>query len=215
MTTTSQFKKQWYFSYDPLDRSYDSFRLLTIQPGKYSAPLQCTLSHERISSVQDGYSALSYTWGTRATERWIRLNGIPFMVQPSLFEALKGIRKEDEQIQIWADGICINQSDTKERNHQVGLMGKIYSGAKNVRVWLGPAADDSDFVLEYVERAEAQFQKEKAGEKLDDDPKPGEEEEKAFLEAFRALHRRPYWGRAWIKQEVILAKELIIHCGTK
>jgi hypothetical protein len=134
------------------------------------------------------------------------------MIQPNLFEALKAIRKEDEEVCFWADGICINQSDTTERNHQVGLMGKIYQSAKNVRVWVGPAAEESDFVLDYVERDEDRFQREKAGETLDKIP---ESEEKAFLEAFRAFHRRPYWGRAWIKQEVILAKELIIHCGTK
>jgi hypothetical protein len=203
------------FSYNPLDKTHDSFRLLTVRPGRSSATLQCTLSHERISDVEDSYCALSYTWGKRATERWIRLNGMPFMVQPSLFEALRGIRSEDGQMRIWADGICINQSDTAERNHQVGLMGKIYSSAKNVRVWLGPAADNSDFVLDYVERKEARFQRGQAGENLDGDRGPDEEETKAFLEAFRALHRRPYWSRAWIKQEVILAKELIIHCGAK
>jgi hypothetical protein len=134
------------------------------------------------------------------------------MVQPNLFEALKGIRKEDEEICLWVDGICINQADTTERNHQVGLMGDIYRNAKNVRAWLGPAGEESDFVLEFVERDGDRFRREKAGETLEKIP---ESEEKAFVDAFRALHRRPYWGRAWIKQEVILAKELVIHCGTK
>lgn len=134
------------------------------------------------------------------------------MIQPNLFEALKAIRKEDEEICLWADGICINQADIAERNHQVGLMGNIYRNAKNIRIWLGPAAEESDVVLGYVERASDRFRREKAGETLEEIPKS---EEKAFLQGFRALHRRPYWGRAWIKQEVILARELVVHCGTK
>lgn len=134
------------------------------------------------------------------------------MIQPNLFEALKAIRKEDEELFLWADGICINQADTAERNHQVGLMGNIYRNAKNIRIWLGPAGEKSDFVLDYVERDGDSFRREKAGETLETIP---ESEQKAFLAAFRALHRRPYWGRSWVKQEVILARELVVHCGTK
>ena len=91
-------------------------------------------------------------------------------------------------------------------------MGDIYRKAKNVRAWLGPARDESDFVLEFVERDGDRFRREKAGETLEEIP---ESEEKEFVNAFRALHRRPYWGRAWIKQEVILVKELVFHWGIK
>lgn len=212
MATTSLFKQQWYFRYDPIDKSHDSFRAAKLLPAPYSAPVECILSHERISALEGRYCALSYTWGERASQRWIRLNGMPFMIQPNLFGALKTIRKEDEEIFLWADGVCINQADTAERNHQVGLMGNIYRSAKNIRIWLGPAGEESDVVLDYVERDSDRFRREKAGETLEEIP---EFEEKAFLDAFRALHRRPYWGRAWIKQEVILARELVIHCGTK
>lgn len=33
--------------------------------------------------------------------------------------------------------ICINQNDTWERNHQVGLMSRIYNDAREVIIWLG------------------------------------------------------------------------------
>jgi hypothetical protein len=38
---------------------------------------------------------------------------------------------------LWADAICINQSDINERNTQVKLMGEIYRTATRVHVWLG------------------------------------------------------------------------------
>lgn len=212
MATTSLFKQQWYFRYDPIDESHDSFWVAQLLPAPYSAPVECILSHERISALEGRYRAMSYTCGERASQRWIRLNGKPFMIQPNLFEALKAIRKEDEEIYLWADGVCIDQADTTERNHHVGLMVNIHRNSKNIRIWLGPAGEESDVVLDYVERDGDRFRREKAGETLE---KILESEEKAFLDAFRALHRRPYWCRGWIKQEIILARELAIHCGTK
>lgn len=161
MATTSLFKQQWYFRYDPIDKSHDSFRAVKLLPAPYSAPVECILSHERISALEGRYCALSYTWGERASQRWIRLNGKPFLIQPNLFEALKAIRKEDEEIFLWADGVCINQADTAERNHEVGLMGNIYRSAKNIRIWLGPAGEESDVVLDYVERDSDRFRREK------------------------------------------------------
>lgn len=38
---------------------------------------------------------------------------------------------------LWADAICINQDDVQEKGHQVNMMGKIYTKAIGVIVWLG------------------------------------------------------------------------------
>ena len=37
----------------------------------------------------------------------------------------------------WFDAFCIDQGDDFERNHQVGLMRRIYSAASEVFVYLG------------------------------------------------------------------------------
>lgn len=47
-------------------------------------------------------------------------------------------------ILLWADAICINQTNVIERNLQVALMGAIYSKAQRVIVWLGDAAIEAD-----------------------------------------------------------------------
>jgi hypothetical protein len=39
-------------------------------------------------------------------------------------------------MRVWVDSICIDQSNKTERNHQVQMMGEIYSHAKMVYVWL-------------------------------------------------------------------------------
>ncbi|KAK4225582.1 heterokaryon incompatibility protein-domain-containing protein [Podospora fimiseda] len=208
----SSFRKQSYFNYEPLDQLHDSFRIIKLLPGPLSAPIECILTNERISSMEYKYDAVSYTWGKPATPRWIRLNQVPYMVQPNLLEAFRGIRSESEELLVWADVICINQTDITERNHQVGLMGNIHSKAKRVRMWLGPAADDSDFVLDYIQREVNNFRREKVGEKTDP---VSDKEKEAFIKAFSVFHRRPYWDRAWIKHEVSLANDLVVHCGTK
>jgi hypothetical protein len=47
------------------------------------------------------------------------------------------IRREGEPVIIWADALCINQSDDGEKTSQVGLMRDIYRDAKEVIAWLG------------------------------------------------------------------------------
>jgi hypothetical protein len=44
---------------------------------------------------------------------------------------------------IWIDQLCVDQSNTDERNHQVQLMSNIYRFASIVTVWLGTAPESS------------------------------------------------------------------------
>lgn len=74
-----------------------------------------------------------------------------FNVTESLYQALKSLRKATPRLKeefpildhqpIWVDALCINQSDTLERNKQVGMMGTIYSRAFFVFIWLGEDED--------------------------------------------------------------------------
>jgi hypothetical protein len=50
---------------------------------------------------------------------------------------------------MWIDAISIDQMNTQERNHQVRIMGKIYSSAQKVIVWLG-STDQNDLYLRVV-----------------------------------------------------------------
>jgi len=43
---------------------------------------------------------------------------------------------------IWIDALCINQQDNKEKEHQVLLMGEIYSNASETIVWLEKETPD-------------------------------------------------------------------------
>ncbi|KAF9869712.1 hypothetical protein CkaCkLH20_12755 [Colletotrichum karsti] len=61
-----------------------------------------------------------------------------------MFAALLHLRHGSQSRRIWADAICIDQDGTNgnaEKNHQVQMMGEIYSTAEQTIVWLGDDAD--------------------------------------------------------------------------
>lgn len=39
--------------------------------------------------------------------------------------------------QMWADAVCINQTDLDERSSQVTIMCDIYEDTRNCQIWLG------------------------------------------------------------------------------
>jgi hypothetical protein len=129
-----------------------SIRLLEIEKGRGSAPVLAHLHLTRLETVcQDfpqGYEALSYVWGNQHDvslhthlneDVELRLNGetVTQKIMPNLRKALRRVRLSNRSRVVWADAICINQDDEKERGHQVRLMREIYKNAKNVVVFLG------------------------------------------------------------------------------
>jgi hypothetical protein len=79
------------------------------------------------------------------------------MITESCEDALRRFQKDLKQAQalsIWIDAICIDQSNTQERNQQVSMMGDVYGSATTVWVWLGPGTKDSDKAFKYVQRRE-------------------------------------------------------------
>jgi hypothetical protein len=96
-------------------------RLIELQPAGHassSAPLQCYVDNKYLS------------------------------ITPSLEAALQHIRHQSEPVIIWADQISINQADDDEKNEQVANMGRIYPGATEVIVWLGPGTKESDTFMD-------------------------------------------------------------------
>lgn len=178
----------------------DEIRLLTLCPGSPASPIECILSHCRLSS-HPKYDALSYVWGSENGLTALKLNGERHFVRQNLFIALKHLRLEHEPRILWIDALCINQSNDGERGHQVTQMGMIYQGAAVVRVWLGLPDPSTDDAFPYLWRRHT------AKQVL---PKAT----KASTEGLKRLCMRDYWDRLWIIQEVLLAEKIEIHCGS-
>lgn len=187
-------------------------RLLTLQRDKKGDIIGgMTLHHLDDPTVQ--WYALSYTWQAHENDPEkegifsITINGYAFNVRTNLYHALHALLDEDgamhkacpwsddpltqdvpqpEPRYFWIDAICIDQSLTTERNHQVALMKDIFQRAKCVISWLTPIPCESvppEVRADYTE----------PNSRLWD-----------------AIVRNPYWKRMWIIQEFVLARKVLL-----
>lgn len=107
---------------------------------------------------------------------------------------------------IWIDQICINQNDHLERGHQVSIMKRIFSQAKEVIVWLGEEDDRMKKLCEYAKKMK----------RSDDSPKGalkkilGPRELQATMQR---LLERPWFQRVWVLPELALARFTVVAFG--
>lgn len=122
--------------YRPLSNADKLIRLVRILPGRFDEPIKCTM-FEASLETHPPFEALSYVWGDPIFEYEIRVNQTSKSIGKNLAAALTYLRRERSDRIMWIDFLCINQNDMIEQNHQVVLMGSIYSSALEVVVWLG------------------------------------------------------------------------------
>lgn len=134
---------------------------------------------------------------------------------------------------LWIDAFCINQSDSEEKRHQVLLMHRIYSAARNVIVWLGPTQPHPDvlwvhdkfipaiskltrkkpdFMEKYLKKdpmCSSAVTTEELGHELCSRWLP------AWLQFAIYIDRQCWFDRGWIVQEVALAdpSNVYVCCG--
>ncbi|KAH8594245.1 heterokaryon incompatibility protein-domain-containing protein, partial [Bisporella sp. PMI_857] len=174
------------FQYDELASSPLSFRLLTLKAASYSTdPINCILtSHARHSSPK--YTTLSYTWGCPTPSKSITINSKTIPIRPSLESALRHLRLPHDDLIIWVDALCINQSSDAEKSAQVQCMQDIYAESEQTLVWLGEGSSVPVGELE------------KLGKEGRD---PGK-----LMGGYRTIYTAPYWTRVWIQQEIATAR---------
>ncbi|KAG5219518.1 heterokaryon incompatibility [Salix suchowensis] len=138
-----------FFSTIPLESG--EIRLLRLASKEQDAPgLRGELFVTPLFRPPD-FTALSYTWGDPGVRSEILINGnAKLSITTSLEVALLALQREDART-LWIDQICINQDDAREKAIQVPLMSQIYSRASQTIAWLGPAADGSDLVIDFLD----------------------------------------------------------------
>jgi hypothetical protein len=173
------------FEHEPLDTNQPSIRLISVEPNLSPEGLvQCTLRH---TTIDTRYNCLSYVWGPPDQSDSLLINGRHMDISRNLHDFLTAVRifeypglghrsRAHPRDHLWIDAICIDQASIAEKNHQVGQMGKIYSNAGKVIMWLG-CSKRSRWSLSTGIRAHLDF-----------------------------IRGNEYWTRAWVAQEVLLAK---------
>lgn len=100
------------------------------------------------------YKALSYVWGSPVGDVPICCGVQELLITENCVAALRKIRHRMKSRMLWVDAICINQQSLDERNHQVALMGDIYSKASEVIIWLGEEILFSNFNMSLLIRCD-------------------------------------------------------------
>jgi hypothetical protein len=137
---------------------------------------------------------------------------------------------------MWIDAVCINQASTEEKSIQVANMGRVFATADRVISWLGPEENNSNIAfpflqnaarridmdwdefevhpsevgVEILERLNGSHSKRLGIYGLIDALIPWDVEE---AKSVCTLLGRPYFERAWVLQEVRLAKHVLLQCG--
>lgn len=139
------------FEHERLVLADKSIRLFQVQRGQKNEPIRLRMT-QFSAQRRPAYKAISYTWGTAENPQQILVNGRAFLLHVNLWNLLFHLRAKEETSFLWADALCINQQNLKERNFHVQLMGKIYKKADSVIVWLGlPSPDRTELrAMEFV-----------------------------------------------------------------
>ena len=228
--------------YKPLKEG--EIRVLRLKPGIGDEPLFGTLEHVVLQKAT--YRAISYAWGEpvfnksifttsqefpnttsvfdlihrsqkiKREESRVSIAAQEFSITTSLFDALHRFRDAKKDIHLWADQICINQSDLEERNAQVAVMAKIYGRAREVSVWLGGPEEHHDAAFAMMDFLAGRWLT-SVGE-LDNSPPlntirliwAGRRDIRFSFEdglvGFSTIARKRWFDRLWVVQEVLAAR---------
>jgi hypothetical protein len=168
-----------------------------------------------IRHTSGSYSAISYSWGDPTPSHSIIVDGHERLIAKNLWQFLQQTNTKHTNLRhttsqqhfyqhwLWIDALSIDQSDARERTHQVGIMSEIFRGANQVISWLGPAYDNSDHVMTTIAAYTS-------AEQLSNHPTLTQVE---LSEAICSLCERPYWKRLWVFQEMRPAWKLYLRCG--
>jgi hypothetical protein len=174
------------------------------------------------SALPNAYEALSYAWGIQEYKAQILLNEQPFKITPTLEHALRRLRYPEQPRKIWVDAICIDQENPEEKGGQIRQMRHIFANASRVVVWLGESSADSEQGLAFAKEL-SKLDVEEGGLAVKTPSYvpfvPAAAKEllsTSNIPSWSAFHRllsRTWWLRAWVVQEVVVAKDLMFLCG--
>ncbi|QSZ31941.1 hypothetical protein DSL72_001510 [Monilinia vaccinii-corymbosi] len=179
----------------PLLHPAKQIRLLRLEPSPPESDTHhfSLAVHEFPDEARPSYVAISYTWGEAAPLLPVVVNGTRMRVRFNCWYALWQMRHHGITTYLWIDSLCIDQADDAEKNDQVAIMGSIYASALCVASCLG------------------------TGETIGMAPSALTSDDREARLARMRLRARfdqlPYFERVWIKQEIILARDIVLCYG--
>ncbi|GIZ47109.1 hypothetical protein CKM354_001020900 [Cercospora kikuchii] len=200
---------------EPLQEPARQIRLLRLIPAAVDDKISCEMTVHGFDRSTPEYLAISYTWGDTAHPREIFIDNELRMVRQNCHYALWQARYHYPDAYIWIDALCIDQENLEEKSRQVAMMNDEFLWTfsqeftnRTLRPSHGEAF--SFVVIECYSRAGISC------EELWDywEETNSAETLERFLKACDKFMSRPYWERLWILQEVGVAREKEVLCGS-
>lgn len=205
----------------------NTFRLAELLPGAPSDLIHCQIREMNVDN-HNSYEAVSYCWGNPDDLLEIDCNGKRLKIPSNLGAALRVLRLEDRSRYLWADAICINQSDPLDKAKQVPLMRSIYSRSQRTLIWLGTISDTtvpqisllSKICIRFVVPILGLAGRQRSPKIQTRDVKTGRMRTLSALSGTFYLTmvyilRHPWFRRAWVVQEAAVSREVSFifdHC---
>jgi hypothetical protein len=193
--------------YEQLPQEGNHIRLLELKVRRgFLGLVRELVCNFRVVSLDDGipdYTAFSYAWGDPTpVSRTKFANGRSLPLSRMLSDLFNSLQRQDS-FTIWIDALCINQHDLEERASQVSLMGKVYSKAKQVSLWLGASTPQTKQAFRFMSSKQ-------------DLSYPDDWDERTDLFGLKdvfLLLDRPWFRRVWVIQEVTLSDNVLMAWG--
>jgi hypothetical protein len=190
------------------------------------------------SSIQ--YEAISYAWESQEKPCSIQIRDIgETEITKSLFNILRHLRYAHRSRILWVDGVCIDQRNVAERNHQVAKMADVFSASTTVLVWLGAGENTDSLAFAAVEICKWMRPADSEGESGDDSHdtvdigtlrdalceytgphasfrrtiEPQEDVAIAALESIFTIFQAKWFERMWVVQETNGLRDVIYFRG--
>lgn len=190
-----------------------TIRLIEFEPGAPHKRISIRISIHELEHAPE-FEAISYVWGDPKDRANIVCNGKMLSITKSLANAFQRVRYIDKPRLLWADAICINQGDAREKSHHVAFMNKVYGRAKNVLICMGTdneaaAADVSALIKEHNERISSYQDITEMPILPGNDPILDDQR----WESLAVLMKNSWFSRAWVIQEAGVAQNPVVLFG--
>ena len=213
----SEGKEDEPFKYSTLEQPRH-IRLLQVSSDETSNRLLCKFTHTSLDNLTFRYLAFSYCWGdpTPTDKVWCSEHRY-LNINSSAAAMLRCIVRGKGTEHVWIDALCIDQSNLVEKGQQVRLMRDIYQSATRVNAWVGNSSADSSLAMAFADTLFNTIQKICSLGQTITMATLTESPYCAFPSpnwaALVTFLQRPWFRRAWVVQEVVVASQTTIICG--
>jgi hypothetical protein len=184
-------------------------RIAVIEPSvDYDAPLQFSFQQALLEDLEGAYEAVSYVWGAPILTFPVyhTIDGSRICVTENLDKALRRRRHRLDRRCLWADAMCIDQRNDREKEIQIPLMVDIFRGAKRVLAWIHEGDEAIERGMRHIDRLSRQSSTHETYFEEDGT-------DHSVLQDVAAFINLPYFRRLWIVQEIVFSLDITLICG--